>query len=248
MKRSQLDKDRGFVPDLGALLRDAAGATMLVLVNPNNPTGAFVPSEFIEAVLSMLDPRTLLLVDETYVDYVSPSPSVERKVAGRDNLLVLKSMSKYYALSGARVAYLAAPSRIIGRLSTISPPWAVGLPSQVAAVAALGDESYYRERVRQTRQLRERLAADLRGLLGLRVYHSVANFILMELLDPSLSAEVVYCEMKRRGVHVRNCDSQSVQFNGRFLRTAVKDAVGNRVIAAALREVLETREVAAATG
>ena len=239
VRRCFLDRRSGFAPDLDALLAQAAGAAMVVLVNPNNPTGTCVTAEFMQALRAGLDPRALLFIDETYIDYVSPSPSMERRVADHDNLIILKSMSKFYALSGARVAYLAASPAIIAHLSVSSPPWPVGLPAQVAAVAALGDEAYYRQRIRLTHRLRERLAADLRSLPGLRVYDSIANFILMQLLDGGAAAESVYQAMKLRGVHIRNCDSQSLQFNGDFIRTAVKDAAANQRIAAALREVLE---------
>ena len=78
-------------------------------------------------------------------------------------MVVCKSMSKVYALSGARVAYLCGPARLIEPLRPLNPPWAVSLPGQVAAVMALQDPDYYARCYQQTHQLRAELR---RGLLG----------------------------------------------------------------------------------
>src|SRR5947209_14947885 len=83
---------------------------LVVLVNPNSPTGKYWPrTEMLELLRRF--PETLCIVDETYVDYLFGNQSLEREVAHFRNLVVLKSMSKVYALSGLRVAYLAASER-----------------------------------------------------------------------------------------------------------------------------------------
>ena len=186
----------------------------------NNPTGSHVPSEFVAELLASLPRRTLLFIDETYTDYV-PGNSVETWVTRYDNLVVLKSMSKIYALSGARAAYLAAPRDIIDRLRRFCPPWSVSLLGQVAAVEALKDPAYYRERIAETHRLRDAMRQELAQLPWLSPFDSVANFILMEITHPGIAAERC-TSMRTRGVHVRNCDSQSLNFGSRFVRTAVR--------------------------
>jgi histidinol-phosphate/aromatic aminotransferase/cobyric acid decarboxylase-like protein len=231
-------KEYEFRVEFDALARSVVDADMVILVNPNNPTGGYVTREFVRDLLNELSPETLLFIDETYIDYVTPPASVETWVSRYENLIVLKSMSKFYALSGARVAYLAASRVVIEHLRAFSPPWAVSLLGQVAAVEALKDEKYYREKVHETHRLRQKLSQTLNTIAGLKVYDSVANFILMELTHSGKSAAQVYREMREQGVHIRNCDSQSLQFRGQFIRTAVKDADSNQKIAQALERVL----------
>ncbi|MBI1744761.1 histidinol-phosphate aminotransferase family protein [Candidatus Acetothermia bacterium] len=236
--RNFQSKETSFRVAFESLITNAVDADMIILVNPNNPTGQYVTREFVRNLLEEITSDTLLFIDETYVDYVTPSPSVESWVSRYDNLIVIKSMSKFYALSGARVAYLAASQEIIERLKAFSPPWAVGLLAQVAAVEALSDEKYYRAKVQETHRLRSELSQELSTIAGLKVYDSVANFILMELAHSKKSAAQVYREVREQGVHIRNCDSQSLHFSGKFIRTAVKDSVNNQKIFQALRSVL----------
>jgi histidinol-phosphate aminotransferase len=231
-------KENSFRIDLEVLVAEAEDVDMLILVNPNNPTGQYVTQDFVRELLNALPSETLLFIDETYVDYLAPVQSVETWVNRYENLIVLKSMSKFYALSGARVAYLAASQEMIEHLKTFSPPWAVSLLGQVAAVEALKDEEFYQQKIQETHQLRRELMEQLSRIPGLKVYDSVANFILMELTSARKSAAQVYREMRENGIHIRNCDSQSLQFRGQFIRTAVKNRASNQKIAQALRAVL----------
>ena len=85
-----------------------------------------------------------------------------------------------YALSGLRAAYLVCPPRLAEGLRAVTPPWAVGLPGQVAAVEALKHPQYYAERYAETRCLRDELLTELRAL-GLEVQGEAANFLLCHL-------------------------------------------------------------------
>ncbi|MBN2579475.1 MAG: aminotransferase class I/II-fold pyridoxal phosphate-dependent enzyme [Pirellulales bacterium] len=79
---------------------------------------------------------TRFWIDETYIDYVDPNGSLEPFAAESKNVVICKSMSKAYALSGVRAAYLCAPKPIAQDLLSVTPPWAVSLPAQLAAVTA----------------------------------------------------------------------------------------------------------------
>src|SRR5205085_1818420 len=127
---------------------------LIVLVNPNSPTGRHVPRSELESFLRTVPDRTLVWIDETYIDYLGAGESLERFATTRENIVICKSMSKVYALSGVRSAYLCASPHLLERLRSITPPWSASLPAQVAAVAALQDESYYAARYRETDALR----------------------------------------------------------------------------------------------
>jgi histidinol-phosphate/aromatic aminotransferase/cobyric acid decarboxylase-like protein len=94
-------------------------------------------------------------VDEAYVDYAGQDQSLEREACVRPNLIVLKSMSKVYALSGLRVGYLVAHPATVRALAPWTPPWSVSLPAQVAAIEALADPAYYQQKYLETHALRE---------------------------------------------------------------------------------------------
>src|SRR6185369_9289782 len=112
-------------------------------------------------LLKDLPPQTRIWVDETYIEYAGSGESLEQFAAESENVIVCKSMSKVYALSGARVAYLCAGAHQLEGLRAITPPWVVSLPAQVAATVALRDPRYYNGRYDETQVLREQLAGRL---------------------------------------------------------------------------------------
>ena len=142
----------------------AGGYDLVVLVNPNSPTGQHIPRAKLEAVLKTAPAATRIWVDETYVEYAGAHQSLETFAARAENVIVCKSMSKTYALSGARVAYLCAGPQQLESLRPLNPPWAVSLTAQVAAVNALGDADYYAAKHAETHLLRDELAGSLRSL------------------------------------------------------------------------------------
>jgi len=235
--RHTLHEEHGFRIESRAFLDHARRLhpELIVIVNPNNPTGQYWPrAEILEFVRRL--PGTFCLVDETYIDYVAPGESLEREVDRYKNLVIIKSMSKAYALSGMRVAYLAASPDIIHYLGRRLPPWASGLAAQVAATEALHDPGYYRDRYRETHALRAETLEMLQGLPGVQLFDTCANFYLVK--NTGQSAATMQRQLENEGILVRHCDSMGLQFHDDFLRVAVKTKEENARIAGALRSVV----------
>ena len=225
--RLTLSARDGFAVDLARLEAALAdGYDLVVLVNPNSPTGRHIPRASLEAVLRCAPHRTRVWVDETYVEYVGAGESLERFAAASENVLVCKSMSKVYALSGARAAYLCAGPHQLEALRAITPPWVVSLPAQVAAVRALQDPDYYAARYAETDLLREHFAAQLRGL-GLVIVPGIANFILCQLPGSGPTAAAVVQRCREHGVFLRDASTMGTRLGTQALRIAVKDAETN---------------------
>lgn len=161
--RFDLHKEVEFRIDIERLTKRvlASCPDMVVLVNPNSPTGQHWPRPEVLRFLDGIPSSIWVVIDETYIEYAGSAQSVEGEACTRSNVLVLKSMSKVYALSGMRVGYLVASPSTVRRLSKWIPPWAVSLPAQVAAAEALKDSWYYERQYRQTHVLREELVRNL---------------------------------------------------------------------------------------
>jgi histidinol-phosphate/aromatic aminotransferase/cobyric acid decarboxylase-like protein len=214
---------------------------VVILVNPNSPTGRHVPRARMERLLRSVSPGTRVWVDETYIEYAGDGESLERYAAEGSNVVVCKSMSKVYALSGVRVAYLCGPPEIIDQLRAVTPPWAVSLPAQVAAVNALQDTKYYACRYAETHQLRERLAEELAAFEGWEIVPGVANFLLCHPPATGLDAEAIVERCRTRGLFLRDAGAMGNHLGTHALRIAVKDGETNARMVAILREVLEAR-------
>ena len=236
--RFTLSREQGYavdVPRLEAALAD--GYDLVVLVNPNSPTGRHVPRAELERVLSQAPLRTRIWVDETYVEYASGGESLERFAVRSENVIVCKSMSKVYALSGVRAAYLCAGPHQLEELRAITPPWVVSLPAQVAAVRALQEPSYYAARYAETAAAREELAAQLRSL-GWEVLPGIANFLLCHLPNNGPDAASIVRRCREQGLFLRAAAVMGSRLGTHALRIAVKSASTNQRMVAIIQQVL----------
>jgi len=237
VERFELPLD-GFELDLDEFRQALKGKRMAIIVNPNSPTGRASPRVELAKVIAE-NPATLFWVDETYIDFYSnasgESQSLESLVADLPNLIVSKSMSKYYALSGLRLGYLVASSQLVEDWELFSPPWSVGMMAQIAGIEALNDPGYYWERSRETVGFRNRMARQLEEL-GVTVTPSVTNYLLCKL--PVARAQELCDYTATKKIYLRNCDSLSLRFKNEMVRIAVKSANANQLIISAIAEFL----------
>ncbi|MCW1884815.1 aminotransferase class I/II-fold pyridoxal phosphate-dependent enzyme [Luteolibacter flavescens] len=235
VERFPLHRKDGYTIDLERMMeRIATGPDLVVLVNPNSRTGRGLMAREVCMLLEAASSRTRFWIDETYIDYTGES--VEQMVSRHENLIVCKSMSKAYALSGMRVAYLCAAPHHLEELRAFTPPWVVGLPSQVAAVKALEHANYYERRWKETVLLRSALAIDLGGM-GWEVIPGSANFLLAHLPEEGPSAGEVVAACRGRGLFLRDAAAMGASLDDGAIRVAVKDAATNRKMIGILSDI-----------
>ncbi|MES1227273.1 MAG: histidinol-phosphate transaminase [Armatimonadota bacterium] len=218
VKRFELEAPL-FRPDPQALAQFASELDGLVLVNPNSPTGVGSKKIDVMTLLAGVPPTVTVWIDETYIDFLPGAESVEGLVANHPNLIVCKSMSKYYALSGLRIGYCVANTALVDEAEEQTAPWSVGLIAQLAAAQALRDPDYYKVKVAETLALGKELAAGLTSH-GYYPTPSDANFVLAHKPGGGVARLVERAAL--RGVYVRNCDSLSPRFRDDYVRVAVK--------------------------
>jgi len=236
--RLELARGQNYQVNLDVLAERARqGYDLIVLVNPNSPTGQFVPRPRLEEFLRKLPVATRVWLDETYLEFAGTNQSLEPFAARSQNVVVCKSMSKVYALSGVRAAYLCGPAPTLGALRGLTPPWAVSLPAQVAAVAALQDPDYYAARYTETHTLRAELVHELRQLAGWEVLPGIANFVLCHLPADGPDAATLVADCRRHNLFLRDADGMGRTFGGRAVRIAVKDAATNARMLAILKRM-----------
>lgn len=187
--------------DLRRMAGAAGNAKMVIVCNPNNPTGTIVTAGEVEACLDALPPTTLAVLDEAYAEFAG-DPAFPDSVAllrRYPNLIVLRTFSKIYGLAGLRVGYAVAAPEIIACFNQVREPFPVDRLAQAAAEATLDDEAYVRAAFENNRSGRAWLAAAL-SKLGLRSIPSQANFVLADLGRPS---DAVARQLLPHGVIIR---------------------------------------------
>jgi histidinol-phosphate aminotransferase len=173
---------------------------IIYIDTPGNPTGYSTPRADIHKLLALPTP---VVVDEAYLEFTQ-TPSLMPQVPDYQNLIVLRTFSKWAGLAGFRVGYGAFPKWLGDALWQAKSPYNVTVPAMVAVLAALREEKLLKSNIARVVTDRERFTTELRNLNGLRVYPSDANFLLVKV-EPSFgrpAAEV--CEiLKERGILVR---------------------------------------------
>jgi len=219
---------------LKSIERELMSGDLFALVNPNSPTGTVLPSEALKSLMNTFD-RTTFWVDETYSEYVDQPNSLERVASAHHNLIVCKSMSKVYALSGLRVGYAVSLEERIAEFRGLIPPWAVCLPAQLAGEAALRSTGYYRERYIETHQLRSLLCRAIEQQLGWPVQEGAINCVLT---FPNQRPDEIVATLRKRGVYIRS----GFHYGGReALRIAVRSAPENARTVGALSAAANVR-------
>ncbi len=198
-----LERERGWELDAARLLAAWNPRVKLVyLCSPNNPTGNRLDASEVDAVCRALDGRALVVVDEAYVEW-SAAPSLTAAIDRHATLVVLRTLSKAYALAGARVGALLARPAIVELARRVLPPYALAQPSVDAALRALdpAQASATRAHIESTLAERERLRAALAAHPAVvRVWPSDANFLLVACRD----AAAFLAGAQRAGILVRD--------------------------------------------
>ena len=224
-----------FGVDVDAVLAALAPAVKLVFVcAPNNPTGQGVPRDELRRLATALTGRAMLVVDEAYVEFADV-PSVADLLDRHEHLVVLRTLSKAWALAGARIGSVLAHREVVSLLARIMSPYPLGRPGVEAALRTLSADGRERtrDRIGVIRAERIRMADELRGLVCVRdVLPSQANFLTVRFLD----AEVAFQRLLGAGIVVR--DVRHYPGLADSLRITIGTPMENDLVLAALGEIV----------
>ena len=200
---------------------------LVFLAYPNNPTGVLYPEEDVARIVRAS--RGLVVIDEAY--HVFARKSFVPRLAEFENLVVIRTVSKL-GLAGIRLGYLVGRPEWVAQLDKVRPPYNVSVLTQAAATFMLERLEVLEEQAAHIRSERRNLGEALKGLKGVTVFPSEANFFLVRVPDADRTFEA----LKRQGVLVRN-------LNGPALKNCLRVTVGtpdeNRILLNALREALQ---------
>lgn len=180
-----------------------------------------------EAVLNKSSKCKRIWIDETYIEYAGIEHSLESFAVYSDNVIVCKSLSKVYALSGMRVAYLCASPHHLEDLRVLTPPWSVSLPAQISAIYALQSADYYETQYQKTHLLREELSKGLRDLGISEIIPGSANFLMFHLPSENDDAALIINKCREYGLFLRNASEMGSSMGSNAIRIAVKDELTN---------------------
>ena len=205
----------------------------LLLNNPHNPTGQLFSRE---TIVPYLDEFALVVVDEAFMDFLPPDEqqSLIGLVGEFPNLVILRSLTKFYSLPGLRLGYAIAHPDILRRWQLWRDPWPVNILAAAAAEAVLKDTDFQQLTWNWLGQAKSELFEGLAQLPWLQPYPSAANFILVGSEQPS--SQVQQSLLKHSKILIRDCLSFP-ELGDRFFRVAVRSLADNQRLLEALASI-----------
>ncbi len=223
-----------FAFDLDAMAEAVTSKTKMVIIcNPNNPTGTVVDATSVERFLDRMPEELLVVLDEAYAEYVHDFdyPDSRKLILEGRNVISLRTFSKAYGLAGARIGYSVARPALTEAVNKVRQPFNVSSIAQAGAVAALADQEHLRASVQFADKGRAQLYEAFTAM-GLAYAPSWTNFVLVDI---GIDAAKAFDELLQRGVIVRPQTSCGLPTH---LRVTVGTPEENVVFVEALKDVL----------
>ena len=225
---------KDYTYDLEAMASAVGKKTKLVfLCNPNSPTGTFFGKVALERFLKAVPENLIVVVDEAYGEYTDlpEYSSAVKYINKRKNLIVLKTFSKIYGLAGLRIGYGISDKKTIDLLNLVKMPFNVNRIGQIAALAALDDDTFVAKSKKNNAEGKEYLYSEL-SKMRLKFLKTQANFVFVDLKKDS---EKVFIELMSQGIIIRPLSSFGLP---NAIRVTVGTPLQNEKFILALKKVL----------
>ncbi len=231
-----LKREDGFVLEKSLLASSICDGDVIIIGRPNNPTGKSPSKEYIYQLLDRF-PKSYFIIDEAFIDLTHR----DRNKFERDNLILLRSLTKSFAIPGIRLGALIASSEIVKKIREKIPSWSVNCIAQGIGERLFEDEDYL-VRSRELIDLeREYLVAGLKSYPTLEIFPGDANYILVHITNDSMSATFLKEKLLQRGIGIRSCEDY-IGLDDSFFRIAIKTRNHNQKLLGAMSEVLVKRK------
>ncbi|HHY12236.1 MAG TPA: threonine-phosphate decarboxylase [Firmicutes bacterium] len=233
-------REQGFLPDMQELAAQLPEVDMLFICNPNNPSGAlFYRDEFLAVADRAGEHGVVVVVDEAFVDFTERPNQVTLRYEAvlRENLLVIGSLTKFFALPGLRLGYAIGSGSLIKRLWDVRDPWSVNCLAQAAAIASIEDDAYIRKTREWISVERPFLFRSLFRIRGIEAYSPSANYVLLDLRGTGFTAERLQKALGPKGILIRDCSNYPF-LDEYYARVAVRTREDNTALLATLEDIL----------
>jgi threonine-phosphate decarboxylase len=235
-----LKETEDFQPDIKRLKEEMKNRyDLIVLCNPNNPTGKFLTKEKIKDILAECDKyNTKLFTDEAFVEFVEGG--VKSSIAGEEinkkNLFIIRALTKFFAMPGLRLGYaLFFDAGLKQEFDRLKEPWSVNAFAELAGKILFSDSEYIEKTEKWIKEEKKYMYKELGKISNIRVYETETNFILIKM--PGKNAADIREKMLENGILVRDA-SNFTYLDGTFIRLAVKDRENNNIVIKNLDKVI----------
>ena len=212
---------------------------MVFLCNPNNPTGQLTPKEEILKLVKDNSNR-LIVVDEAFMDFVEDDDkySVIKDAPLIDNLIVVRSLTKFYGFPGLRLGYLVANESSVNKLMQFKEPWTVNTFAQIAGHVAINDTEFAANTREYVFREKAFLYDGLADIKGIRPLQPSVNFILVKIHNAEITSSGIQDLLIKDNIIIRDC-SNFIGLSDKYFRVAVRTRGENQKLLRALNLIMD---------
>ena len=219
---------------------------LLILCNPNNPTGQFLKLKKLEEILKICEQKnTKLFIDEAFVEFVEDweNESIINSKENKENLFVIRAFTKFFAIPGLRLGYgICFNNNLLKKMLEKKEPWSVNNIADLAGKTVLDDENYIQKTKKWIKDQKKYMYENLNKIEGLRAYKTEVNFILLKiednLLKKGLDVKNLRKKMLEKGILIRDA-SNFIYLDKHYFRLAIKDKPNNKKVIETLTSILK---------
>jgi len=218
---------------------------LLFICNPNNPTAHLLKTAELESLIQKAVKEDIIVViDEAFIDFLTEPDkySTIKLLDSYNNLVILKSMTKLFAIPGLRLGYALTNKGLSLELETKRDPWSVNYFSQLAGKIIFSNQQEIKDYVRLSREKiaaeRKYLYQKLKEFPELKVYQPTTNYIFIDISETNYNSAELKQELSKVAVLIRNCDSY-YNLKDNYIRVAVKNRKANKFLIEKLKIILE---------
>lgn len=223
--------------DVENFLKELPQCDLVVICNPNNPTGSFIPLEKIKRINSEFEKRGIkLFIDEAFIEFVEDWENQTAILLESKNIFIMRALTKFFAVPGVRLGYgITFDSKVLKKMESYKEPWSVNSFAELAGKTMLWDSEYIETTEKWIAEEKKWFFEESQKIENIRTYKTNVNFILVKLLK--YNSSYVREKMIEKGVIVR--DASNFQYlNESYIRLAIKNRENNIKVLKALEEVM----------
>ena len=219
---------------------------LLIICNPNNPTGKFLKLDETEEILRECNKyNTKLFIDEAFIDFLKDGmkESIINTKEDKQNLFVTRAFTKFFAIPGLRLGYgIYFDKNLEKEISEKKEPWSVNNIAEIAGLTVLDDTKYIEETLKWIAEEKTYVYEKLNEINGIKVYETEVNFITgkidEKLFSEGLNVKILREKMLEQGILIR--DASNFKFlDERFFRLAIKDRKNNDRVIETLKKIFD---------
>ena len=234
VKRFFLKAPDNFEADMQKLFDMSKSFDTVIIGNPNNPTGTVIDRKLLLKMINK-NQRTMFVLDESFMDFV---PEQSLLTSLRKNLIVIRSLTKFYGIPGVRIGFAATHSDTAKKMWEYKEPWSVNCMAE-SFVLNLAEAGFDRDKVIENNKREiQYLAKNLSAIDGIKVFPAMANFLLIRLRGQSAAS--LKAALMRNRILIRDC-SNFVGLNKSYFRISARKRPDNKVLLKAMRQLLNGR-------